>query len=138
VEQTDLVTLVSQVLAIASERGDEPIRILCEQLGQRLVAEAEPKEVVQDKGTVSQPELHDKAEPPVQGEPGAEILALKAQLNEARLRLTQWALNPDATKCPECIKRKAQNVEAQKKWREKKVKRGKKVNSRSKGVVGHA
>jgi hypothetical protein len=133
-EQTDLVTLVSQVLAIASERGDEPIRILCEQLGQRLVAEAEPKEVVQDSGYAAP----DKAEPPVQGEPGAEILALKAQLNEARLRLTQWALNPDATKCPECIKRKAQNVEAQKKWREKKVKRGKKVNSRSKGVVGHA
>ncbi len=135
-EQLDLVTLVSQVLAIASERGDEPIRILCEQLGQRLVAEAEPKEVVSDKSETGTE--GDKIEPPVQGEPGAEILALKAQLNEARLRLTQWALNPDATKCPECIKRKAQNVEAQKKWREKKVKRGKKVNSKSKGVVGHA
>lgn len=117
----DLVTLVSQVHAIATERGDEPIIKLTVELGNRLIAEAEPKEVMPEP-------------PPTLGAAPAvsdEILALKAQLNEARLRLEQWVVNPEATKCPVCIARKASNADAQKRWRDKRVKKGKKTNAKS-------
>ena len=114
--QTDLITMVSHILAIASERGDEPIRVLCEELGHRLVAEAEPKEA-------PVPVLVTEEIRPIPD----DSLILKQQLNETRLRLEQWVVNSDATKCPECVKRKAQNLEAQKKWREKAAKKPKKA-----------
>ncbi len=125
----DLKTMVSHILAIAAhpQRMDLPIMILCEELGHRLVAEEKAK-------TAPPPVLvTDEPRPPPD-----DTLVLKQQLNEARLRLEDWVVNPKATKCPECIKRKLQNLEAQKKWREKKAKKTRKGNSKGKDVVGHA
>lgn len=120
----ELKTMVFHILAIAMERRDVPVWIMAEELGQRLVAEEKAK-------TVPPPVLVTEEPLPVPD----PTVALKQQLNEARLRLEDWVVNPKATECPECIKRKLQNLEAQKKWREKAAKKPKKVrkgNSRPK------
>lgn len=117
VSQAHLINLVSQFLAWAVRNGNDDLRLVMEYAGQQLVKEVMQAEHATEqfddpsREEVMPAEVHLAQPQPDVGPAGADtILQLKADLNDARLRLADLVTKN--------ARAKEVNYAAQKRWRE--------------------